>query len=506
MAAQTVSTSNASDPAVITPTVITSAGPAAVGVTIYRDPDRRGETLEAGWLRGYALITERRTIDLPAGKTVVRLEGVAGGMLPESAIVLGLPKGVREKNLDAALLSPGSLYAGAFGRPVILRRRHDRTGAVHEEPAVIRSGPQGSVIVQTRRGFEAANCGPLKDTLAYDGVPPGLSAKPTLSVEVDVPQAARVTLTLSYLAWGFDWLTNYVVHLRPDGRHADMLAWVTLASSDPVSFADADAAVVGGRLNRDDEAPYGNRYAGEPLTYHCYFYRDNRLPPGRIDGEGDWVGEIVVTAMRREEKMMQAPAAMAALTASEEALGDLKLYRLPVPTTIASNAQKQVAMFVKPGVKLAIYYSARIDPGYTPSVARMVRMRNRKSDGLGMAMPAGRLALFERHEGQPVLAGEGVLGDFAEAQDVEVSLGGASQVTITQEVVANGDGWEENVVTVGNANPWPVDFEGSMSFADGQRLDHVSAKLKSRNGRPLWTVRIPANRASRLRYRLRAVP
>lgn len=486
--------------------MITSSAPDTVGVTIYRDPERQAEAMELDWLRGYALITEHRTIDLPAGKSVLRLEGVAGGMLPESAIIIGLPGDVREKNLDADLLSPGNLYAHAFGRPVTLRRQHDKSGTIREEPAVIRSGPDGSVIVQTHDGFEAANCGPLHDTLAYGGVPPGLSDKPTLSVEVDSPRAAHVTLTLSYLAWGFDWLTNYVAHMRPDGHHADILAWVTLASSDPVSFPDANAAVIGGMLNRENQAPYASLYVGEALTYHCYF---QPLGPGNrvtasalILGEGGGDGEIIVTAQRRSGSLMDMPVA---LTANEEGLGDLKLYRLPVPTTIASNAQKQVAMFVKPNVKLAIYYSATIGRGNNPRASQMLRMRNRKSDGLGIAMPAGRLALFERHRGQPVLAGEGILIDSAKAEDVEVSLGEASQVTVAQAELAHGDAWEEHEVTARNANPWPVDFEGRIVFGDNERLDQSSAKIEKHNGKQVWRVRIPANGTSRLRYKVREI-
>ncbi len=491
---------------------VTSSAPESLDVTIYRDPDRDSEELSLEWLRGYALITERRTINLPAGKAIIRFEGVAGGMLPESAILLGLPGGVREKNLDADLLSPASLYASAFGRPVILRRQHAGTGEVREEPAIVRSGPAGSVIVQTRAGFEVADCGPLQDSLVYDGVPPGLSTKPTLSIEVDSPKAARATVTLSYLAWGFDWLTNYVVHMKPDGRHADILAWVTLASSDPISFADARAAVVGGQLNREDRADRRDPQ-GERLTYRCYLNPYGTAPSAALEyyglvEEGGGEGDIVVTGARRSNSLMDMPEAM---VASEEGLGDLKLYRLPVPTTIASNAQKQVAMFVKPNVRLAIYYQASIDfddSEDTPSVKRMLRMKNAKSDGLGIAMPAGRLAVFEPYDGRPVLAGEGTLVDSALAENVLVELGDATQVTIRQEEVAESapddtQEWEDHEVAVRNAHPWPVDFEGLISMDDEDlRIDRTSTKLGKRYGKPVWKVRVPANGAARLRYRL----
>ena len=78
--------------------VQTSAGPDSVGVTIYRAPNRDADQkIDLGWLGGYALITETRTVTIPAGRAVIRFEGVASGILPESAIVTGLPAGVREK-------------------------------------------------------------------------------------------------------------------------------------------------------------------------------------------------------------------------------------------------------------------------------------------------------------------------------------------------------------------------------------------------------------------------
>jgi hypothetical protein len=64
--------------------------------------------MELEWLNGYALITETRRISIPAGEGEIRFEGVAGAILPESAIVTGLPEGVIEKNQDAWLLSPAA--------------------------------------------------------------------------------------------------------------------------------------------------------------------------------------------------------------------------------------------------------------------------------------------------------------------------------------------------------------------------------------------------------------
>ncbi|MFD2579927.1 hypothetical protein ACFSTD_17935 [Novosphingobium colocasiae] len=207
--------------------VVTSAAPDAVAVTIYRAPSRAADAaMDLDWLEGYALITETRTVDVPAGEATIRFEGVAGGMLPETALVTGLPQGVREKNLDADLLSARSLFDRNWGRPVILRRHkgRDGKGTQTEERAVIRSSADGAAIVQTRDGIEVADCGRrLTDQIVYPELPPGLSARPTLSVRTVSDSARRATVKLSYLAWGVrlaDQLHHSLRSRHRQGRHA----------------------------------------------------------------------------------------------------------------------------------------------------------------------------------------------------------------------------------------------------------------------------------------------
>lgn len=492
--------------------VVTSSAPDSVAVTIYRAPNRSpGTDMDLGWLEGYALVTEKRTVQIPAGRAVIRFEGVAGGMLPESAMVSGLPDGVTEKNLDADLLSPGNLYARSLGRPVVLRRTHARTGEVHEERAVIRSGPEGSVILQTRAGFETGNCGATQDELVYGEVPPGLTPRPTLSVETTSQAPARVTIALSYLAWGFDWQANYVLKMAKDGKTANMFAWVTLANSDTTSFADAETAVVGGEVNREDAER--NSARGQSLAFRCYFSPVDEPPPLNIaSASADENSEIVVTAMRAAPAPPPPPPPV---RVQEEGLGDLRLYRVPMPTTVASMAQKQVAMFELPKVQLTAHYVAEIWPrrGGRVEVVRHFRMRNLEKDGLGRALPAGQAVVFEPFEGSPILSGEGILNDAAVGQNVDVAIGDAPQVTATMEILGSGDGqansqsdWQDYQLTARNANPWPVQFEARLRHDTGSRIEKLTVKARSRSIESLaalttWRVTIPANSAATLGWR-----
>ncbi len=487
--------------------VVPSPAPDAVSVTIYRAPDRDpGAAMELGWLQGYALVTETRTVDIPAGAATIRFEGVAGGMLPESALVTGLPAGVSEKNLDADLLSARNLYARAFGRPVILRRHRgkDGKGTVTEERAVIRSGADGAAIVQTKDGFEVANCGRgIEDALVYQEMPEGLSAKPTLSVRTTSAAPQHATITLSYLSWGFDWQTNYVVRLNPATGKADLTAWVTLASSDPTSFVNAGAAVVGGKLDREDRAEAPQGQDGD-LVLHCYL-GGRAMPPPMVAAPAPApmmmgmmeAADIVVTAQRSAAPMMAAP-----VKVTEEGLGDLKLYRVPMPTTIASNAQKQVAMHDLTGVRFKTWHTADLAEDTDAYAAIKLRARNQKEDGLGVALPGGPVAVFEPHGADLLLVGEGTMRDYAVKEDVEIALGMSPQVHVAVRKTAHASRWTDYEAKVSNANPWPIAFEGSLRLNDGETVERPSRSLTRKNGRPTWTMTVPANGEATLRYRV----
>jgi hypothetical protein len=483
---------------------LTSAGPDRVSVTIYRNPERSPrDEIDPDWLQGFALITEQRTVTIPAGRAVIRFEGVAAGILPESAIVTGLPEGVREKNLDADLLSPYSLYARSYGRPVTIRRTGPDKKII-EERGVIRSGPDGAAILQTKDGFEAARCDG-SDSLVYDSVPEGLSPRPTLSVETEAARGGQVTITLSYLAWGFDWQANYVATMRPDGRTADLFAWVTLASGDVTSFADAETMVVAGRLNREgrDDDDDGEEPEQE-LDFHCLVTPIQPVPPPPPPPAPPPMEMAYVDSITSED-IGEAIVVSGSRMVRQEELGDLKLYRVPHQTTVAAKSQKQVALLDKQSVPVDVIYALRVDGDDAGDISILLRAQNRKEKGLGLPLPAGPVAVFEPLGERRLLVGEGGIGDKAVNEEVEIEIAEATQVTAEIEEVDYGDDWEDHELTVSNANPWPVRVEAAIVVGEDHKRTRSSARLGRKDGRDLWAVTVPANGTARLRYRLKEI-
>ena len=491
-------------------TVVTSAGPDKVSVTLYRDPGREaGEAINRDYPQGYALITETRTVTIPAGPAVIRFEGVAGNILPESALVSGLPDGVEEKNLDANLLSPRSLFDHALGRRVIVRRTDSATGKVSLIQATLRSSSAGAAVLQFGDSYGDLRCSGLPETLVYDGVPEGLSAKPTLSVKTVSAQRRQVTLTLSYLAGGFDWQADYVIAMNKDGRSADLFAWITLASTDVTSFIDAEAQVVAGKPNRDPDSNYAPRNAGSigylglqcwPLPEYDLYERARFAvpaepapppPPAPVAASMD----IVVTGARRAAGVMAEAA-----TATTEELGDLKMYRFPARVTVASQSQKQVAMMNKPSAKLAPVYVGDVVEDSADTLL-LLRGKNLAANGLGVAMPAGNASILAEAGGQMLLVGESAIADKAVGEVIEFPMGRPQSVT-TSVVPAKREGRRRTryLLTVTNDQPWPVTYEARIHLYDNQRITGADGKLGRKDGMPLWSTTVPANGTATLRY------
>ena len=497
-------------------TVVTSAGPDKVSVTLYRDPNRSTQSaINRSYPQGFALITETRTVTIPAGPAVIRFEGVAGNILPESALVSGLPDGVEEKNLDANLLSPRSLFDRALGRRVLVRRTNPATGKAQLLQATLRSSADGAAVLQFGGAYGDLRCSGLPEAIVYDGVPQGLSAKPTLSVKTTAKAERQVTLTLSYLSGGFDWQADYVIAMRKDGQSADLFAWITLASTDVTSFVDADIQVVAGKINRTANSNYGPRdftstsylplqcwplpeydlenYSADSLSLPPMLQMAPPPPPPPAPEPMD----LVVTANR-------AGLMAEAKVATVEALGDVKLYRFPTRVTVASQSQKQVGLMNKPGVKLAPVYVSDIMRENAQTVL-LLRGKNTLATGLGAAMPAGKAAVFAEVGGQMLLVGESAIDDKAVDEVVEFRMGRPQSVSA--RVVGTrrrpNDRNTAYLLTVTNDQPWPVTYEAKIHLYDYEKMARSDRPLGRKDGASFWTATIPANGTATLSYTVR---
>jgi hypothetical protein len=472
---------------------VTSAAPDAVSVTLYRDPARGTAPIDRDDPSGFALISETRRVRLPGGPAVLRFEGVAGGILSESAVVEGLPAGVREKNLDADLLSPSALYDRATGRQVLVRRTERTTGVVTHEPAIIRSSGEGAAVLETRAGIETLRCTGLAETIVYPGVPPKLPARPTLSIATDAPAPVEAAVTLTYLAAGFDWQANHVLVLR-DGGRLNWSARVTLASGDPTRFDEAGLQLIAGKVDREASEPLyvpdGN------LELACW--RTDAPPPPPPPPPPPAPAAPPAMMARAES----ADIVVTGMRVQLERLGDLKLYRAPRPVTVTARGEKQTGLFDREGVPVERFYRTDITGGGMAATELILAMRNRREAGLGLPIPSGEVTVFEAGAARPLLIGEAELADKAEGEKIEIALDAPPGNAVVLSTDLRGRGVTRVTATLSNAAPRAIVHELRVTLDPGETMMR-SGGLRRQDGRWVRRVDVPANGEAALSWTTR---
>lgn len=526
-------------PAAADTPIVVSPAPDDVSVTFYRDGSRYpGDAMafdienSEEILGGYAMVAETRTITIPPGEVTVRFEGVASGIQPESAILLG--GDLKEKNFDSRLLSQRGLIDAFYGQVVTVRYTDDTTGEVVTEPGTIMTFPDDALVIRTARGYVSTACEGTADTLLFPSVPTDLTAKPTLSMltRPDNP-GGTMTVTLAYLAMNFDWQANYVGTFSPDGQKLSLTGWMTLASKDKTSFGGAEVSAVAGQVSRaaltEEEAdaleeerendPYGEENI--ELSYACWpqgrtatgqnwpvLFGPGTLPVkespvyvqygggyGFFVGGGEEDNLIVVTGSR---------------IANRDDLGDLKLYTLPFKANVPAQSLKQVRFLRDSTIDGETLYRASLtaDDNYANDPELVFRFRNRKRDGLGEPLPQGQVALFQHTTTGRHLVGETFIKDKAVDEDVLITIPD-DDIDVNLDIDTTdraGDDWEEKELTVENFYEWPVTVEVELSdeldYDTEYRLSRFSGKVTRTDGKYLWRVILPAEGEAKIRYRV----
>ncbi len=515
--------------------VVDASAPSDLSVTIYRDPSRYAdEEMERDNPQGFAMISETRTVTLPAGESTIRFIGVAEGMVGVSAIVTGLPGGTIEKNRNAELLSPAALVNGALGNRVTITRGNPATGEAVSEDAIVRTRADGGLVLESAAGFEAVRCAGLPEKLTFNRVPDGLSAKPVFSVDTRSETGGTYEVVLTYISWGFDWQANYVANLGEKGRGGEFsmqwLSWLTLLNDNDQSFENATLQIVAGELNiESDFEELAEAPVARPLRLTCYpigstalgspvrDYRQELAMPPPPPAMAMMSDQIIVTAQRRSSTIQETPLAVQALTASEENLGDLKLFRAPARVNVSAKGLKQVAFLNKSAVKGRYLYIADCDPydwygdieePYSTDVYLVTK--NEEEKGLGQSLPQGAMNVFEPTSRGAQLAASTDLRDFAVGQDIELFLAESAQVfsTCAREAERRFDDegrkWTKMRVELTNANRHEVRVRLRLAPSGDFDVRFSGKRVRVKNGYDSVELRIPANSTREFDWKLRS--
>ncbi len=488
-----------------------TAGPAeSVFVTIYRDD--------------LALITETRTVDLPAGRVKIAFEGVLDSVIAPSAVIRGFEGLEAERNFDFDGLSPRSLLAKSIGERVTLVRTNPATGGEVREDATVQAAGDG-VALAFRNRFEALGCSGLPERLVFEKTPAGLRAKPTLSTTLTAAPAGRATLSLSYLATGLSWRADYVATLDPARRAATLIGWVSLTNAAANGFDDAGVGVVAGDLSRvftpstraavfnmAQRACYPMKTTTDLPPVDRFWERTSRgmmkaYPMAAMAPPPPPAPEMAMAVMADGDAMMR-----------QEQLSDYQLYTMPAPTSVAANQTKQVAFLARSDVVYETRRRVRLaEPrfmtGSVEATTVVLAFRNDEARGLGVPLPRGAVRVMGDAGRGPLLLGQDDIRDTAVGLDWRLEIAASSAVTAQPTVTAlrrrnmrDGRVRMTAAVEVRLANASAAAAIVEVVHPDlgpGQRIVRATTPFRLVDGERRALVPVPARASQTLRYTVR---
>jgi len=418
-----------------------------------------------------ALVEDKRMLDLPGGRSRQEFRDVSASIEPATVTLNGRGVGVVEQNFDFDLLSPDALMKNAVGQEVTLVRVNPASGQETRERARVLAA-NGGVVLQIGDRIEVLRDDGLPARVIFDGVPVSLRARPTLSVTVDSQGAGRRPVTLTYLTTGLAWAADYVALFDEANGRMDVQGWVTLTNNSGTPYVNASTLLVAGAVG---QAP--NRYG-----YGGYAPPPPPPPPPP--------GGMVRAGME---------------TSGRERIGDFYLYPLPERTTIADKQTKQVSFLDVKNAPAARAYEFRngwLSTSDQPiSAYTVLRFSSSREQGLGDALPAGTVRVYQRDaRGNPQFIGEHRIDHTPMGSDMSLATGQAFDVKVRPVVeertkVSSGR-WKTRMrYTVTNAGPKPITVDVVQAGLWGDtRIDAESLKSERLSAdEARWRVPVAAN-------------
>lgn len=364
-------------------------------------PSAQGDVAVTIYNNDLALVQDVRQLSLPAGVSRQEFPDVSAQIRAETVSLAAAGTDIVEQNFDYDLLSPQALMQKAVGQTITIVRTNPANGAETREQAKVLAVNNG-VVLQIGGRIEVLRDDGLPVRVIFDRVPPNLRARPTLSVTLDSERGGSRPVTLSYLTPGLGWKADYVALFDEAKRQIDVQGWITLTNQTGTTFTNADTVLVAGEVAQVDGGQ--QRYNGG--------YQPPRPPrgPGNIRNPGTE-------------------------SADREQIGDFYLYPLKARTTIANAQQKQVSFLDVTGAAAARAYEFRNGWLGTAEEARsadtVLKFSNAKSGGLGDALPAGIVRVYQRDmRGQPQFVGENSIGHTPMGSELGLKTGEAFDVKV----------------------------------------------------------------------------
>ncbi|MBL8233551.1 MAG: hypothetical protein JNL98_33960 [Bryobacterales bacterium] len=385
----------------------------------------------------FAVVRETIPLELKQGTNTIQFTNATFHLEPDS-VMLRDPAGkialrILEQNYRAEPISEGLLLNLFEGKELdfeIVNQAGERRTV---RGKVIRSGyvphargmqQYGQNYARTQLAYgSSGNSQPIIETggrlmFGLPGKPvfPALTSdailKPLLDWRIHADTAAKVNAELSYVTGGMSWKADYNMVAGETGDRLEMVGWVTMDNQSGKDFPGARIKLVAGDVSKILQGVEGAVMKDSSVSY-----------------------QMSINALRLNERSFD----------------EYHLYTLPLPTTLHDRETKQVEFLRAASVdsrRLYVYDGAKIDsmryqgwdamtirgqPEYgtqsNPKVWVMREFENTEANGLGVALPKGRLRFYRRDQGGALeFTGENNIDHTPRNETVRVYTGDAFDI------------------------------------------------------------------------------
>ena len=328
---------------------------------------------------GFGAVREKRAVNLTGAETELVFGDVAKKIETDSLLVEGL--NVLEFNYDYDLVDRGKLLGKYIDKEVYLidRKTHEKKSCrllsvEGSERCVLEDNESKEIYIDPHT------------ELVLPSLPAGLIVKPALVWKI-APTTTE-NIKVSYLSNGFSWNVNYVVELLE--KTLNIAGWAEIENQSGTTFENARIKLMAGDVNR-------------------------------IVGETYYILEEPMLLRNKHKKTSMEQV-------EEKSFVDYHMYTLFNPTTLKDNQTKQINILNGVDVPYKRYY--QLDKGENKA-SIIIEFANKKESRLGIAMPKGKIKLYQADEGDNSLEfiGEDSIEHTPKDEDIQLNIGNAFDIT-----------------------------------------------------------------------------
>jgi hypothetical protein len=214
---------------------------------------------------GFAVVKERRSIELQKGVNDVRFEGVASridaGTVRFKSATDSKGTQVIEQKFRYDLSTPETLLARYVDHEVtVVTEKGEVSGTLLSYDAqqlVVQTTDPKHPIHIVRRGDNVRD-------IQFGALPEGLVTRPTLMWKVKAKKAGAHEAEVSYRTAGLSWNADYTIVWDEDKDQADVSAWVTIVNRSGADFDNATVKLMSGGTSQTAVNPYQYGYGSYP--------------------------------------------------------------------------------------------------------------------------------------------------------------------------------------------------------------------------------------------------